>query len=337
MNSTVPAIEYPSRSSPRIVSLLPAATEIVAALGLRANLVGRSHECDVPADVAGLPALTAARIDASAPSRQIHDQVTDVGRSLNALAPQATAGAACHTGASTALFALDIDRLAALKPDLILTQAACDVCAISAADVEAAVRKAAVDTRVLPLSPATLADLFSDILAVGKATGRLAQARELVARLRARIDSLACRVATFPDRPRVAVIEWLDPPMAAGNWVPEMVRLAGGIDVLGKAGDHSHWITWDNVAAADPDVVILVPCGFPLERVVAEAGSAAVRPHLEKLRACRDGRLFAIDGHHLFNRPGPRLVDSLEVLAEILHPGRFAFAATRRFARATGL
>ena len=323
----------PGLLSPRIVSLLPAATEIVARLGLRENLVGRSHECDEPADVAALPALTAARIDASAPSREIHNQVTEVGRALGVLSSQAQAGTACHTGGSAALFTLDVDTLAALKPDLILTQAACDVCAISAADVDAAVRKAGVDTRVLPLSPATLADLFTDILAVGKATGRLAEARELVARLHARINSLACRVGTLPDRPRVAVIEWLDPPMAAGNWVPEMVRLAGGVDVLGKPGDHSHWITWDDVAAADPDVVILVPCGFPLDRVVAEAGSAAVRPHLEKLRACRDGMVFAIDGHHLFNRPGPRLVDSLEVLAEVLHPGRFAFAATRRFAK----
>jgi iron complex transport system substrate-binding protein len=326
-------MEYPPQFSPRIVSLLPAATEIVARLGLRENLVGRSHECDEPADVAAVPALTAARIDAAAPSRAIHEQVTEVGRALGVLSSQAPAGTACHTGASAALFTLDGDALAALKPDLILTQAACDVCAISAADVEAAVRKAAVDTRVLSLSPVTLTDLFSDILAVGKATGRLAEARELVARLRARIESLACRVGTLPDRPRVAVIEWLDPPMAAGNWVPEMVRLAGGVDVLGKAGDHSHWITWDDVAAADPDVVILVPCGFTLDRVVAEAHSAAVRPHLEKLRACRDGKVFAIDGHHLFNRPGPRLVDSLEVLAEVLHPGRFAFAATRRFAK----
>jgi iron complex transport system substrate-binding protein len=326
-------MEYPPQLFPRIVSLLPAATEIVARLGLRENLVGRSHECDEPADVAALPALTAARIDAAAPSRAIHEQVTEVGRALAATSPQAPAGTVCHTGASAALFTLDVDTLAALKPDLILTQAACDVCAISAADVEAAVQKAGVNTRVLPLSPATFADLFSDILAVGQATGRRAEARELVARLHARIDSLACRVKTFPDRPRVAVIEWLDPPMAAGNWVPEMVRLAGGVDVLGKAGDHSHWITWDDVATADPDVVILVPCGVPLDRVVAEAGSPAVRPHLEKLRACRNGNVFAIDGHHLFNRPGPRLVDSLEVLAEILHPGRFAFAATPRFAK----
>ena len=330
-------MEYPPRFSPRIVSLLPAATEIVARLGLRANLVGRSHECDEPSDVADLPALTAARIDATAPSREIHDQVTQVGRSLAASAPPSPAGAACSTGTSAALFTLDVDRLAAVEPDLILTQAACDVCAISAADVEAAVRTSARHTHVLALSPATLADLFADILAVGKATGRLPEARELAARLRARIDSLACRVDTFADRPRVAVIEWLDPPMAAGNWVPEMVRLAGGTDVLGKAGDHSHWVGWDDVTAADPDVVILVPCGFTLDRVVAEAGSPAVQPHLEKLRAFHEGNVVAIDGHHLFNRPGPRLVDSLEALAEILHPGRFAFEATRRVARRVSL
>ena len=327
-------MEYPLHPTCRIVSLLPAATEIVASLGLEANLVGRSHECDEPAGVASLPALTAARIDASAPSREIHDQVTQIGRTLGgdtATGTSSGSAAACAIGTSAALYSLDIDTLASLKPDLILTQAACDVCAISAADVEAAVRKAGVNTRVLALSPATLADLLSDILAVGRATGRLAQARDAVARLRARIASVACRVDTFSDRPRVAVIEWLDPPMAAGNWVPEMVRLAGGKDLFGTAGSHSHWISWDDVAAADPDIVILVPCGFTLDRVVAEAGSAAVQPHLARLRAYREGNVVAIDGHHLFNRPGPRLVDSLEVLAEILHPGRFGFAATRRF------
>jgi len=330
-------MEYPPRPSPRIVSLLPAATEIVAALGLEANLVGRSHECDEPAGVASLPALTAARIDASATSREIHDQVTQAGKALGgdtaARTTAGSSGAACSIGTSAALYSLDVDTLASLKPDLILTQAACDVCAISAADVEAAVQKACVNTQVLALSPATLADLLSDILAVGRATGRVAQAREVVARLRARIASVACRVGTFSDRPRVAVIEWLDPPMAAGNWVPEMVRLAGGTDLFGTAGGHSHWISWDDVAAADPDIVILVPCGFTLERVVAEAGSTAVQPHLTRLRAYREGKVVAVDGHHLFNRPGPRLVDSFEVLAEILHPGRFAFGATRRFSQ----
>jgi len=319
---------------PRIVSLLPAATEIVAAVGLEDHLVGRSHECDVPATVATLPAVTAPRIDPSAPSREIHEQV---GRALEGAAARPADGG-CAVGVSSALYTLDIDQLAALAPDLIITQAACDVCAISAADVEAAVRKAGVGTKVLALSPATLDDVLGDVVRVGAATGTLARAREVAARLRARIDSVACRTRTLSERPRVAVVEWLDPPMAAGNWVPEMVRLAGGIDVLGKAGDHSHWIEWRDVAAADPDVVILVPCGFPLDRVVAEARSAAVLPHLEPLRAWREGRVFAVDGHHLFNRPGPRLVDSLELLAELLHPGRFRFghghqaalAATRR-------
>lgn len=327
--------KYPSATmdtpSPnRIVSLLPAATEIVAALGLRDRLVGRSHECDEPADVEQLPAVTAPRIDPAASSRDIHEQV---GRAL-AGAERSNGGADGPTG----LFTLDVERLAALRPALIITQAACEVCAISAADVEAAVRVAACGSRVLALSPMTLEDVFADILAVGAATGSLPEARELAARLRARCHSVACRAGVLATaaggrRPRVAIIEWLDPPMAAGNWVPQLVRLAGGDDALGRSGGHSHWIEWQDVAAADPDVILLTPCGFTLDRVIGEARSRAVWPHLASLRAAREGRLWAVDGHHLFNRPGPRLVDSLEVLAEILHPGRFAFTATGRFAR----
>jgi iron complex transport system substrate-binding protein len=306
-----------SPPSPRIVSLLPAATEIAAALGLADALIGRSHECDHPPEVARLPALTAPRIDAAGSSRDIHEQVER----------------------ATAMFTLDAAQLAALRPDVILTQAACDVCAVAEADVAAAASRLDPPPRIISLSSTTLAGVFADILAVGAATGRLTKAREVVARLQARCDSIACRtreLAPAAARPRVAMIEWLDPPMAAGNWVPELVRLAGGDDVLGRAGEQSHWIGWDDVAAADPDVVVLVPCGFTLDRVVAEAASAAVRPHLESLRAVRTGRAWALDGHHLFNRPGPRLVDSLEALADVLHPGRFAFAATKRFARRLG-
>lgn len=297
----------------RIVSLLPAATEIVAALGITDRLVGRSHECDEPLAVTTLPALTTPRIDATASSRSIHEQVG------------ATA---------SALFFLDSDRLAALAPELIITQAACDVCAIAADEVAAAVKMIGSATRILSLSPATLDDLFHDVLAVGAATETLPRAREVVARLQARVDSVRYRTAgRAGPRPTVAVVEWLDPPMAAGNWVPEMVRLAGGDDVLGKAGAHSHWITWADVAAADPDVLVLIPCGFTIDRVLAEASSPAVWPHISALRAVREGRAWAVDGHHLFNRPGPRLVDSLEVLAEILWPDCFAFPATTRFAR----
>ncbi len=315
-----------SRPALRIVSLLPAATEIVAALGLADRLVGRSHECDEPASVATLPALTAPRIDPAGTSRQIHDAV---GRAL--------ADAADGPVTTNALYTLDAVRLAALAPNLILTQAACDVCTVATADVRAAVCHMSVPARVLELSPATLADVYADILAVGAATGPLAKAREVVARLRARAASVACRVQADARQaeacPTVSIIEWLDPPMAAGNWVPELVALAGGRDVLGKSGSHSHWITWDDVIAADPDVVILVPCGLTLDRVVAEAESPAIRNRLKMLRAFRAGRVYAVDGHHLFNRPGPRLVDSLEVLADLLHPGMLAFAATKRFSR----
>ena len=309
---------------PRIVSLLPAATEIVAALGLRPALVGRSHECDVPANVLALPPLTAPRVDPAASSREIHEAV---GRAV-----------AAETG-STAIFSLDVAGLAALEPDIILTQATCDVCAISGDDVTKAVRQCSRATQVVPLTATSLAGLWSDILAVGVATGRLAKARELVARLRARCDSVACRVAAIGRRPgsvrpRVALIEWLDPPMAAGNWVPELVRLAGGDDVLGRPGEHSHWIDWETIAAADPDVVILSPCGFTLDRILAEARTPAVWRHLEPLRATATGRLLAIDGHHLLNRPGPRLVDSLELLAATLHPGAFSFPVTERFSAA---
>lgn len=311
----------------RIVSLLPAATEIVAALGLEGALVGRSHECDEPESVAGLPALTAATIDAAASSRAIHEAVN----------------AACTAAAGTppALFRLDADLLADLQPDLIVTQAACDVCAVSADDVTRAARALGRPVRVVSLAPVSLADLWRDILAVAAATGTLSRGREVVARLQARCRSVACRVeaptrSAGGSRPRVAVVEWLDPPMAAGNWVPELVSLAGGDDVLGRTGHHSHWITWEDVARADPDVVILTPCGFTRDRTVAEATAAPIWSHLASLRATRAGRLFVVDGHHLLNRPGPRLVDSLEVIAELLHPGRFAFPATQRHAARLG-
>jgi len=289
--------------------LLPAATEIVAALGLTDQLVGRSHECDEPEAVQALPALTAPRIDPTLSSGGIHEQVKQ---------------------ASGPLFALDSEQLAALAPDLVLTQATCAVCAIAEDDVAAAVRKSGVATQVIALSPTTLDDMFRDILTVGEATGRREQAEEVVPHLIRRCDVIAERVEPGPT---TAVIEWLDPPMAAGNWVPEMVRLAGGRDVLGKDGAHSHWINWADVAAADPDVIVLIPCGFTLDRAVAEARSPAVWPHLEPLRAVREGRAWVIDGHHLFNRPGPRLVDSLEVLAEVLHPEAFSFPVTQRFAK----
>ena len=314
-----------------IVSLLPAATEIVAELGAADRLVGRSHECDWPASISSLPALTVQKIDPRLPSREI-DQ-------------------AMREAAGGPLFELDEDLLAWLAPDLILTQAACRVCAVDADAVMAAAARITLPSgrspRVLTLSPQSLDDLFVDMLSVGEAIGSQDEAEAAVAGLRRRCETVrttaAAAVQGAGRKPRVAIIEWLDPPMAAGNWVPEMVQLAGGDDALaanpanradtvaGRTPAKSHWIDWKEVAAADPDVVLLTPCGFELDRVAREAKSPAVWPHLVNLRATREGRLFAVDGHHLFNRPGPRLVDSLELLAELLHPAAFKFEVTQRF------
>jgi iron complex transport system substrate-binding protein len=191
--------------------------------------------------------------------------------------------------------------------------------------------------QVVSLSPNSLEELFTDINRVGNALNKEDQAESVVADLKSRCEEVSAKCIQLNnsnnDTPRVALIEWLDPPMSAGNWVPEMIQMVGANDTLKADAGKSHWIEWADVSEADPDIVILIPCGFELERVLTEAKTPAVWPHLKDLRATREGSLFAVDGHHLFNRPGPRLVDSLEVLAELLHPESFQFEATARFAK----
>ena len=323
----------------RVVSLLPAASEIVAAVGGSDRLVARSHECDWPPEITRLPVLTSPQLDASLSSGEIDRQV------------KAAAGGP--------LFELNEALLARLAPEVILTQSTCSVCALDADAVAAAAAQISLPgggtPQVLTLLPQSLADLFADIHRVGAVIGRVAEAEAAVTRLENRCEAVRVKAAEATKKagrkPRVAIIEWLDPPMAAGNWVPELAQLGGGEDALATTTNSadsadqqaeapntttpakSHWIDWADVAAADPDVVLLTPCGFELERGVREARSAAVWPHLAGLRAAQEGRLFAVDGHHLFNRPGPRLVDSLELLAELLHPGVFAFETTKRFSQ----
>ena len=305
----------------RIVSLLPAATEIVSALGAKDMLVGRSHECDWPPNVSSLPILTTPKIDSTASSVEI-DQ-------------------AIKNSESGPLFSLDESLLRELGPDLILTQSACSICAV---DVEAVASIAASlalpnggHPDVLALAPQSLSELIDDIALVGGKIGKQAEATKLIATLNKRMTAVTTGTQKFEidrkKKPNIALIEWLDPPMSAGNWVPEMIHMAGATDALKADPGKSHWIQWADVAEADPDIVILIPCGFELERVLTEAKTPAVWPHLKDLRATREGKLFAVDGHHLFNRPGPRLVDSLEVLAELLHPESFQFEATTRFAK----
>ncbi len=284
------------------------------------RLVGRSHECDWPEAVLDAKVLTSSNIDSHTSSQEIDRQIK-----------HATDGD---------LFKIDECTLRSLAPTYILTQDACQVCAVDAN----VVTRIAADIRlpngnrpkVISLSPSSLKELFADIYRIGDLINERNQAETVVADLKSRCEEISARCTQLNKSnnvtPQVALIEWLDPPMSAGNWVPEMIQMAGATDALEADAGKSHWIDWADVAAADPDIVILIPCGFELERVLTEAQTPAVWPHLKNLRATREGKLFAVDGHHLFNRPGPRLVDSLEVLAELLHPESFQFEATARFA-----
>ncbi len=300
----------------RIVSLLSSSTEIVAALGCREWLVGRSHECDFPIEVLALPVCSKPRIDPSAASRDIDSQVKAL------LADQIS------------IYEVDGPLLATLRPDVILTQSLCEVCAVSDQDVLTALGPDLLPgTRLVSLKPQCLAETWDDIRTVADALGVSSRGVEVVNRLRSRMAALRQRVADGP-HPRVACIEWLSPLMAAGNWVPELVAAAGGESVIGQAGKHSPWLTWDELRAADPDVLVLMPCGFDLERTCQEAAAVMCDPQWGELRAVQAGRVYAVDGNQYFNRPGPRLVDSAEMLAEIFHsPQARAGTGWRRLVR----
>ncbi len=291
----------------RIVSLLPSATEIVCAVGLRDALVGRSHECDFPSGVERLPALCEPKVP-------IHGASAEIDRDVRRLVAD-----------GLSVYRVDAAALRSLAPDVIVTQTQCEVCAVSEADVVAATCDwAGSGVRIVSLAPARLDDVFADIERVGAALGVAARSAAVVASLRTRLAALAARTRDLP-RPGVACVEWLDPLMAAGNWVPELVELAGGRNLFGSVGEHSPWLTWEAVRTADPDMIVAMPCGFDLARTRGEMPALERLPGWDALRAVRAGRVAIVDGHQYFNRPGPRLVESAEILAEILHPGVFDF------------
>ena len=290
-------------ASPRIVSLLPSATEIICDLGLGPNLVGISHECDYPVGVQNLEAVTSSVIPKDAPSSEIDRLVRE------------------HLSTNSALYQLDLDLLRRLLPDLIVTQALCDVCAVSAEDVEAAVSSLPGRPAVINLEPMCLEDLFTTMLEVGRAAGIERRAATRVAELKGRITAVEERsAAILGERPRVAFLEWIDPPFNAGHWTPELLELAGGLDVLGNAGRPSITLNWDDVAASAPDVLCIACCGFSAERALEDLPILQRRPGWESLPCVRHNRIYVFDGNAFFNRPGPRLVDSLELLAYALHP-----------------
>ncbi|MBN6042164.1 cobalamin-binding protein [Amycolatopsis sp. 195334CR] len=284
----------------RIVSLLPAATDFVAVLGRLPWLAGRTHECDWPAEVAGVPVVTRSEID--------HDRMTS--REISA----AVGGA--HRGSS--LYSLDLDRLAEAAADVVLTQDLCEVCAISYRRVSEAVRELDAGSRVLSLEPRTLDDVLDCLRRVGEALDAEHAAAVEEEKLRARLDAVRARVAGRP-RPRVVALEWLDPLWPAGHWVPEQIEAAGGLPLLARAGEHTRPVTWEAVTAARPDVLLLLPCGFPPERTRAELHLLTGLPGWADLPAVRSGRVHLLDGPAYFNRPGPRVVRGTEILADLLH------------------
>ncbi|MGW1544313.1 cobalamin-binding protein [Streptomyces sp. NPDC002309] len=300
----------------RIVSLLPAATDIVAELGLSAQLVGRTHECDwPPRDVASVPVVTGADLDQERlTSREISDAV----------------GGSAHSGSS--LYTLDTEALAALRPDVVLTQDLCDVCAVSYEDAGRAVRRLDAGTRVLSLEPRTLDDVLECLVTVGALLGVREHARRRRGELAARLDAVRALVAGRP-RPRVVAIEWLDPLWPAGHWVPEQIAAAGGEPLLAAPGAHTGPMTWDAVRAARPDVLLVLPCGFPPERTLRERESLTGLPGWQELPAARADRVWVLDGPSYFNRPGPRVVRGAEVLAHVLQGVRAGAPVTPAEAR----
>ncbi|MDA0228864.1 MAG: cobalamin-binding protein [Proteobacteria bacterium] len=291
----------------RIVTLLPSATEIVAALGLGAQLVGRSHECDWPPDVEELPVCTRPRLALDGSSAEIDRQVSE------------------FLGRAASIYELDRDMLRALRPTHIVTQDQCEVCAVSLKDVEAALAEdIGSSVEIVSVNPLRLGEVWASIRQTGRAFGVDADAfcRTLTGRI-ARIAAVGMGVSATP--PSVATIEWCDPLMAAGNWLPELVAIAGGNNLFGDAGKHSPRLEFDDLRAVEPDILIFMPCGYDLAKTAEEAEQLLQGPAWAALPAVRNGRAYAVDGNAYFNRPGPRLVESAEILAEIFHPESHEF------------
>lgn len=297
----------------RILSLLPSTTELAAALGLGDRLVGRSHECDVPAEVARLPAVTEARIYPAAPSRVLDERVKAL------------------VGAGLSIYRVDAERVRALRPDVILTQTQCEVCAVTPRDLEAALAEwLGAPPRLVAVHPETLDDVLDDFVRVAEGCGVGERGRALRAEQRDRIEAITDRAGRAATRPRVAYLEWIDPLMGAGTWIPELLTRAGGQPVLGHAGGDAAWSSWEALRAADPDAIVIGPCGFDLARTRLELAPRVATPEWPQLRAAGDGRVFLVDGVLHMSRPGPRIAESLEILAELLHPDLFEFGHAGR-------
>ncbi len=295
-------------NAPRIISLLPSATEIVAAIGFAGHLVGRSHECDFPPGVETLPVCSSTKVPVHGTSCELDERVKQI------------------VAEGLSVYRVDADRLRELSPHLIVTQTQCAVCAVTPRDLE---QTLCTWTGVLPaivsLEPNSLDDVWNDIRRVAEALGVPDRAETLIASFTQRLAAIREQAQTAQSRPTVAAIEWLEPLMAGGNWMPDLIEIAGGRSLFGRPGEHSPWLDWASLTEADPEVILLLPCGFKIPQTIRDLNLLTENPGWANLRAVKQGRVYLIDGHHFFNRPGPRLVESAEIVAEILHPDRFGF------------
>ena len=293
----------------RIVSLIASSTEIVHALGFGDQMVGRSHECDFPTQVKDLPVCTGPKFKTDGTSYEIDQRVKEIVQE------------------SLSVYRVDAAKLDELRPTHIITQAQCEVCAVSLKDVEeAACQIISSNPQIISLQPDSLADIFEDVRRIAKGLGVVPVGEMMVEQLKGRMDVVAQKARALPNKPRVALVEWIEPMMAGGNWMPELIDMAGGINLFGEAGKHSPWMNWEDLVAAEPDIIIVSPCGFDIDRTMQEMHLISDRKEYAGLKAVKNGKVFVADGNQYFNRPGPRVLESLEMLAEMLHPEEFKFA-----------
>lgn len=292
----------------RIVSLISSATEIACELGLGPQLVGISHECDYPPSIKGLPVVSETRINAERPSKDIHDSVQ-----------------ALIEGALS-LYKVKVDVLEKIQPDLILTQNQCEVCAVSIKDVEDALKKITKkDTKVCVLNAFGLDDLCNDFRKVGAATHREKEAEDLVTRFWIRLNQVNAKAGThLKHRPKILALEWIEPPMVAGSWIPELVTLAGADPLLVEGPQPFKKVSWDELYSLEPEKIVIFPCGWSRERTLEELNTPEIRARFAAWPGIKDVPIYACDGNQFFNRPGPRIADSLEILAELIWPEKFS-------------
>ena len=292
----------------KIISLLPAATEIVCALGLESQLVGRSHECDFPESVKHLPVCSSAKFISGSDSAEIDRQVKEI--LTDALS----------------IYTIDRELIRQLNPDVIITQAQCEVCAVSLKEVEQALEGLLdKECRIISLQPNTLSDVYKEISEVAAILNASSQADDLLERAEERIEIIRHKLKFRSENPKVACIEWLAPLMIAGNWTPELIQTAGGDPILAVNGKHSVFIDFQDIRNADPDVIVVMPCGFSIPRTLQEINLLLDLPGWKDLKAVENNRIYIVDGNQYFNRSGPRLTESIEILAEIINPKQFIF------------